>query len=507
MNDNKRDVYDILNALEEAEKKKSEQKNSVERTQAGRNVSKSETGQERTISERRASANTSTVRRNAEDDASKTKTMQRKPADSTQQRTRSSQTRQTSGTQSMKKRPQREYEVISENKSDAKNNKKKKEPKKKRTNHLARLIVLLVVIVVISVSLSGVIISFGRDMLGVGRSNETVVVTVQDGATVNDIAQMLKDDGIIRNPKFFRLFSKISKTDSLFIAGDHEVRADMAYETLIKALTSDAISDENSVSVTFVEGTTLPEAAETLEIEGVCDADEFIEAFNKADNYGLEYEKHMPTFSNNSKFYKMEGYLFPDTYTFYKDMSPDLVCQKILKNFDSKFTADMYAKMDSEKMSLDDVIILASMVQKEAGTAEDMPLVASVFLNRLKDSNTYPRLQSDATSTYVEDTIKPHISEIDQELFDAYDTYTCTGLPAGAICNPGLDAINAVLNPANTDYYYFYSDMKTGETFFAETYEEHLANIDKVNEKYGIKTTDESEDSTDDSETSEENNE
>lgn len=490
MNDNKKDVYDILNALEEEQKRKSEQRNTAERT----------------VSERRVSANNSAVRRNAEEDNSKTKTMQRNAVEQAQQRTGSSQTRQT-GTQPIKKRPQREYEVISENKSDAKNKKKKKETKKKKSNHLARLIALLAVIVVISVSLSAVIISFGRDMLGVGRSSETVVVTVQDGATVNDIAQMLKDDGIIKNPKFFRLFSKISKTDSLFIAGDHEVRADMAYETLIKALTSDAISDENAVSVTFVEGTTLPEAAEALEIEGVCNADDFIEAFNKADNYGLEYEKHMPAFSNNSKFYKMEGYLFPDTYTFYKDMSPDLVCQKILKNFDSKITSDMYAKMDSEKMSLDDVIILASIVQKEAGTAQDMPLVASVFLNRLKNSNTYPRLQSDATSTYVEDTIKPHISEIDQELFDAYDTYTCTGLPAGAICNPGLDAINAVLNPAKTDYFYFYSDMKTGETFFAETYEEHLANIDKVNEKYGIKTTDESDESTDDSETSEENDE
>lgn len=490
MNDNKKDVYDILNALEEEQKRKSEQRNMAERT----------------VSERRVSANNSAVRRNAEEDNSKTKTMQRNAVEQAQQRTGSSQTRQT-GTQSIKKRPQREYEVISENKSDAKNKKKKKETKKKKSNHLARLFALLAVIVVISVSLSAVIISFGRDMLGVGRSSETVVVTVQDGATVNDIAQMLKDDGIIKNPKFFRLFSKISKTDSLFIAGDHEVRADMAYETLIKALTSDAISDENAVSVTFVEGTTLPEAAEALEIEGVCNADDFIEAFNKADNYGLEYEKHMPAFSNNSKFYKMEGYLFPDTYTFYKDMSPDLVCQKILKNFDSKITSDMYAKMDSEKMSLDDVIILASIVQKEAGTAQDMPLVASVFLNRLKNSNTYPRLQSDATSTYVEDTIKPHISEIDQELFDAYDTYTCTGLPAGAICNPGLDAINAVLNSAKTDYFYFYSDMKTGETFFAETYEEHLANIDKVNEKYGIKTTDESDESTDDSETSEENDE
>lgn len=499
MDDNKRDskdIYDILNSLEkEKQKKATDRRTSVEQHQQIR----------RKISENQSRERTSNINKPSEN-RQKSYTNASKPSNM-------------SGTVSQtavnrRKKPQREYAVVSEKKDSEKTNQKRnslKEPKRerkkrKKSNHALKLTVLLLVIVAISVSLSAVIISFGRDMLGVGRSSETIVVTVEDGATVTDIANMLESEGIIKNPKFFRLFSKISKTDSAFIAGEHEVRGDMAYETIIEALTSDAISDENSVSVTFIEGTTIPEAAEALEIEGVCDADEFIEAFNSADNYGYEYENHMPTFSNNNKFYKMEGYLFPDTYTFYKDMSPDLVCQKILKNFDSKITQDMYSQMESEDLSLDEVIILASMVQKEAGTAEDMPLVASVFLNRLDNSGTYPKLQSDATSSYVEDTIKPHIDEIDQDVFDAYDTYTCTGLPAGAICNPGLDAIDAVLNPAKTDYYYFYSDMKTGETYFAEDYEEHLANIEKVNEKYGIKTTDESEesDSTDDTETSEE---
>jgi UPF0755 protein len=205
------------------------------------------------------------------------------------------------------------------------------------------------------------------------------------------------------------------------------------------------------------------------------------------------------------RFYKMEGYLFPDTYTFYKDMSPDLVCQKILKNFDEKITDEMYEKMDELDINLDKTLIFASIVQKEAGSVEEMSKVASVFWNRLNNSDVYPKLQSDTTTTYIENTIKPHIDSINQEMFDAYDTYTCTGFPAGAVCNPGIDAINAVLNPDKTDYFYFYSDEKTGESYFATNYEEHLANIEMVNEKYGI--TSENTDDEDDTDTSEDSDE
>lgn len=361
-----------------------------------------------------------------------------------------------------------------------------KKRKKKKKNHLFKPLVLLLIIVVISAILSAVIIYFGREMLGIGKDDKTIVVTVPDGATVTEISEILKDENIIKTPRFFVLFSKLNKTDTLFKSGEHEVRADMAYETLLNALISDPISDENSVTLTFIEGVTISEAAEMLEVGEVCSADDFIEAFNKSPEFGLEYEKHMPTFSSSMKFYRMEGYLFPDTYTFYKNMAPDLVCQRILENFDKKITDDMYDKMDRLGISLDETMIFASIVQKEAGTVGDMPIVSSVFWNRLNHSDTYPRLQSDTTNTYIEDIIKPHIDEINQEMFDAYDTYTCTGLPVGAVCNPGLDAISAVLDPDDTKYYFFYSDKKTKETFFAEDYEQHLANIEKVNRKYGI---------------------
>jgi UPF0755 protein len=386
------------------------------------------------------------------------------------------------------------------------NRPKKKTKKKKKSNHLIRLFLLLILIFAISITLSFSIISLGKDVLGINSNDsETIVVTIPEGSTVKDVANILKEKNIIENPQLFVLFSKLSKSDSGFIAGDHEVRANMAYETLINSLVSDAISDENAVTLTFVEGITLYEAAQMLETGEVCNADDFIEAFNKSPEYGLNYESYMPTFVSNMRFYKMEGYLFPDTYTFYKDMSPDLVCQKILKNFDEKITDEMYEKMDELDINLDKTLIFASIVQKEAGSVEEMSKVASVFWNRLNNSDVYPKLQSDTTTTYIENTIKPHIDSINQEMFDAYDTYTCTGFPAGAVCNPGIDAINAVLNPDKTDYFYFYSDEKTGESYFATNYEEHLANIEMVNEKYGI--TSENTDDEDDTDTSEDSDE
>ena len=109
-----------------------------------------------------------------------------------------------------------------------------------------------------------------------------------------------------------------------------------------------------------------------------------------------------------------------------------------------------------------------------------MTRISSVFWNRLNNPQDFPKLQSDPTGGYVEDVIKPHIDKYDQELFNSYDTYICDGLPAGAICNPGYDAIQAALYPASTDYFYFYSNINTKETYFSRTLAEHEAWIKKV---------------------------
>lgn len=120
------------------------------------------------------------------------------------------------------------------------------------------------------------------------------------------------------------------------------------------------------------------------------------------------------------------------------------------------------------------------MVQAESSNISDMKKVASVFLNRLNNSEEYPRLESDPTRKYVEDVIKPNIDIPNQEMFNAYDTYKGEGLPPGPICNPGLDAISAVLYPEDTDYYFFCADLETGEVFYAKTLEEHQENLVKA---------------------------
>lgn len=355
-----------------------------------------------------------------------------------------------------------------------------KKPKRRRKQHrVISALFMTIVILGVSIALSFVLIVYGQDLLGINSDSSTKLVTIEDGADVTAIAETLQEDGIINKPKFFEFIVGISHKDTEIKAGDHELRPDMAYETILSELTSDPMDNNVSVTITFPEGIRLIDAAQMLEDNQVCDADEFMDAFNEGFDFGLTYEDKLPSFVDD-KFYSMEGFFFPDTYTFYQDMSVELVAQKVLTNFDSKITQEDYDRMEALNLSLDDTIILASMIQAEAGSVDDMPKISSVFWNRLNNASEYPVLQSDPTTKYVEEVIKPNSQTYNEALYESYDTYQCSGLPAGAICNPGLDAIQAALYPANTNYYYFYANVDTGVTYYAATLEGHYANEEKV---------------------------
>ncbi|MBQ8688027.1 MAG: endolytic transglycosylase MltG [Ruminococcus sp.] len=364
---------------------------------------------------------------------------------------------------------------IHQRKVNASRSKKKKRRKGLRA---LRSIIMTILILGVSILLAVLIITYGRDILGINNNNTTKIVTIPQGADTEEIAEILEAEGIITYPKVFTIFAGMSGKDVNFTAGDHELRPDMAYDTIFENLASPSLGSADVVDIAFQEGITLVEAAERLEEQGVCDADEFIEYFNEA-RFDFAFESHLPSFTTG-KFYKMEGYLFPDTYQFYQDMDVDLVCQKILRNFNSKITDRDYARMEELGISLDETLTLASIIQMEAGSLDQMSRISSVFWNRMNNSETYPKLQSDPTINYVEDVIKPHISSYDEEMFSGYNTYECDGLPAGAISNPGYDAIQAALYPASTDYFYFYSNLNTGETYFSKTLSEHEAWIERV---------------------------
>ncbi len=349
-------------------------------------------------------------------------------------------------------------------KSVPSNSKKKRKRKKKRnTGKIAFRLIIFCVIIIIACICAFFLINIGMEVTGLGRHDDTeLTIEIPKGATSEDIANILVDNEIINNPIAFRVLSNKQNANS-YKAGKHKVTANMSYSDLIDVLQQDPIQEKISVDVTFPEGYTLDQCAAVLEEAGVCRADEFIEAFNSAD-FGYNFEKKVE--DKATKYYKMEGYCFPDTYTFFKDSEPEVVCKKIYANFAEKVNANMLGRMEDLGLTLDETLALASIVQSEAPTSNQMKLVSSVFWNRLNDKETFPRLESDPTKKYAA------LSGI-----ELYDTYKSEGVPPGAICNPGADAINAVLYPEETEYYFFCSNLTTQEFYYAKTLKQHEKNL------------------------------
>lgn len=351
---------------------------------------------------------------------------------------------------------------------------KKRKKKKRGHGHIIFGLLFSVVIISVSILAAVFILKCSKEFLAIGKSDIELVVDIPMNSSTFDIAEQLYSEGIISEPKLFRLFSKFKGADGTYIAGTHTLSPKMDYNTLIEELQAEAENQRETADVIFPEGITLFEAAQRLEEKNVCSADEFIKVFN-AGGFGFDFEEKVRI--SSLKFYKMEGYFFPDTYQFYVEEDPRVVAKKIYKNFDARVTPDLYGRMKDLDMELEDVLTLASVIQAEAPDTKNMKMVASVFFNRLNNPDEYPLLQSDPTTNYVEEVIKPNIQFKSEAMFKAYDTYQGAGLPPGPICNPGLDAINAVLYPAETDYFYFCSNLETGEFFYAETLDEHNQNL------------------------------
>lgn len=230
----------------------------------------------------------------------------------------------------------------------------------------------------------------------------------------------------------------------------------------------------NVVRVTFPEGSTVSQIASLLEENGVCSADEFLSAANDSLNIeGSGFEIHNP----EERAFLLEGYVFPDTYEFYRNEGAPAAMSRFLSNTQTKLDEDIIARCEELGYTVDEILTLASIIQEEAGNPAEMGKVSSVIHNRL-GSSSFPKLQCDVATFYLRDYVKQYVDEARyDELVDLYNTYSCEGLPAGPITNPGMDAINAALYPENTDYYYFVTDSD-GNYLYAETWSGHQRNCD-----------------------------
>lgn len=245
------------------------------------------------------------------------------------------------------------------------------------------------------------------------------------------------------------------------------------------------IPNPNVVKVTFPEGFTTYQIAQRLEENGVCSADDFLSVCNEPYE-GIEIS------NPDERVFLLEGYIFADTYEFYKNSDAKSVLDKFIKNYNNKITPEIKAQAESLGMTMDEVLTLASIIQKECDEdITECANVSSVFHNRLK-SPSFPRLESDVTTFYIKKNLADYLgykkdsegnalalSEQSDEIkryIDLYSTYYCKGLPAGPICNPSMKAINAALNPADTDYVYFLTDPSGTDFYYASTLSQHQKN-------------------------------
>ena len=371
---------------------------------------------------------------------------------------------------------------------------KKRRKKKKYTNHTRTMghvflgVVLSVAAICVGVFLAWKVIVGLMDYTGMAKKSHEADIVIDSTMNVDDIAETLHENGIIEMPWLFKTYINMKDEAEGFLDGEYTVNSTMSYSNIITLLKT-VRQYTNTVTVMIPEGYNAQQIGQLLEENLVCRADDFEKYYrSKLEKY--DFEEQITVTEN--RFYALEGYLFPDTYEFYViDDLPDKpsmdtsqyakqAAEKMYSNFQNKITKKMYARAKELGMTFDEVVTLASIIQKEGTNEENMANISSVFHNRLENMYEYPHLQSDTTDNYIEDVIRPNIPSSSLALYEnvitAYDTYTCEGLPAGPICSPGLEAINAALYPAETDYYYFLSSSD-GVFYYASTVEKHEQNI------------------------------
>lgn len=359
----------------------------------------------------------------------------------------------------------------------------------------------LVAVITVGIIISQIALVGINDLLAIKRTDESVVsISIPKDATIDQISQILLDNGVINNTKFFKFYAKMTKATDGYNQGTFELRKNMDYEAIINALQSTQ-SRTDIVTIRFTEGMSIMEYADLLEKNQICTKNEFLECCN-SDIFDEDYPFIAAINNSSDRYYKLEGYLFPDTYNFYQNSTPESVIRRLLANFRNKIYSNKYrfegydkkmtiaAMADNLNISIDDVINIASIIQAEAANENDMYNISSVIHNRLStisNGGVSPygdgglnKLQSDATLYY------PYPSEDDVPenmvgFVSKYNTYNVEGLPAGAICNPSMAAILATLEPNDTNYYFFChskaTDDSTAKAYYASTLYYHNINL------------------------------
>ena len=332
-------------------------------------------------------------------------------------------------------------------------------------------VVWLALIVVIGVTAGRMLWVCAADVLAFGREDKAVTITIYEADTMEDIVDKLHSNGLIRYKSLFNLYASISDAQEDIKPGIYDLNTRYDYHALVNFMSPK--SSREVVELTIPEGYTCQQIFDLLEEHRVCTA---VDAAAYAATGELNDYWFLDGLERGSENC-LEGFLFPDTYEFYKNSTPREALQRMLNNFEIKFSEEMMAQLATlnENLTGDytvrEIVIVASLIERESAHPEESPKVAGVIYNRLFNWGNNPKLLNiDASIVYAQGGNAEHI---DTALDDPYNTYLYPGLTPGPIANPGLASLKAALNPETHNYFYYVLNPDTGRHQFSTTIDEH----------------------------------
>ncbi len=336
----------------------------------------------------------------------------------------------------------------------------------KKTKKLLKFLICVVIIAIV-----WPIISLGAEFISLTSYNgDDIEFQVEQGAFASDVAADLEELGVIKSKYTFLARLKLMPDEkSSIYHGTHIISKGMTLGDVLKEVTTMPEADD-TLTFSIPEGYSVDMIAKKAEKEGLCTYDEFIHSV-KNDSFDYEFIKHIPDADYR---YKLEGFLFPDTYEFFKDDGAHEIIDKMLSVFERE-----YKKYFSGYDDMFRLVTIASMVEREAALEEECPRIAGVISNRLEKDML---LQIDATVVYAKSSGRydiPVLSYADLEVASPYNTYLNGGLPLGPICNPGVKAIRAAASPEKHEWLYYHTDEEKadGSHIFTKTFDEHIATM------------------------------
>ena len=371
--------------------------------------------------------------------------------------------------------------------------------RRQKTDNLAKRIALILISAILILLLATGFFGYRYVSSAVGplnaKSTDYVTVEIPSGSGNSYIGQILEEAGVIKSATVFNYYTKFKNFSNLQ-SGYYNLQSSMNLEKICELLQAGGTAEPEKPALGKIlvpEGYTIKQIAEAVSTNSTAEtndkstpfsADDFL-ALVQDDSFIARMIEKYPNLlsglpSSEDAIYRLEGYLFPATYSYYADTTLESLVEQMIATMDS-YMSNYYSAISSKNLTVNEVLTIASLVEKEGATDDDRRNIASVFYNRL---NIGMALQSNiailyAMGTLGQETTLSQDANVDTSIDSPYNVYVNTGLMPGPVDSPSLSAIEATINPASTDYYYFVADVKTGTVYYSETYEEHAANVEQ----------------------------